>query len=104
VQSQELMTGDGMGVRISLGGEYRVVNPTSFATESSDAFGVFFLKVRHAARVAVGELNSQNFLSGHLSLTDRMKELLVPKPSQLGIEMIQLEVSEAVPTGWLRQV
>ena len=101
VQSQELLTADGMAARISLGGEYRIINPASFVTESSDAFGAFYLELRQALRVAVGELNSANLISGQALITVRMKELLVPKAVQLGIEITQLEIYECVPVGWL---
>lgn len=104
VSAQELLTADGMAVRMSLGGEYRVVNPALFVTESSDSFGAFFLEVRRALRNAVGELESQNFFAGQALIPARMKELLIPKAAQLGLEMTQLEVGEAVPVGWLRQV
>jgi regulator of protease activity HflC (stomatin/prohibitin superfamily) len=102
IGSQELLTADGMGVRVSLGGEYRVINATSFVSESSDAFASFYIELRQALRVAVGELNSENFLGEHALIAIRTKELLVPRAAQLGIEMTQLEVWEAVPVGWLR--
>jgi regulator of protease activity HflC (stomatin/prohibitin superfamily) len=104
VPSQELLTSDGMAVRISLGGEYRILNPASFVTESSDAFGAFYLELRQTVRVAVGELNSPSFLDGQALLTTRMKELLAPKAAQLGIDMTQLEIYECVPVGWLRSI
>jgi regulator of protease activity HflC (stomatin/prohibitin superfamily) len=101
VPSQELLTSDGMGVRVSLGGEYRINNPASFVTESSDSFGAFYLELRQALRAAVAELNGANFLSGQALLTARIKELLVPRGTQLGIEMTQLEIYGCVPIGWL---
>lgn len=104
VSALELLTSDGMGVRMSLGGEYRITNPTPFLVESSDAFGASYLEMRQALHSAVGELNSNSFLSGQALVTARVKELLVPRPAQPGIEMTQLEVREAVPVGWLRQI
>lgn len=103
VPAQELLTTDGMAVRISLGGEYRVTSPSSFVTESSDAFGTFFLELRSALRVAIGEINSQNFQGSLAFVPTRLKELLIPRATQLGIEMTQIEIYEAVPIGWLRE-
>lgn len=103
VLSQELLTSDGMGVRVSLAGEYRVVNPGLFATESSDAFGSFYLELRQSLRHAVGEISSGDFLSGQAQLITRLKDLLLPKSVQLGLEMTQLDIYEAVPIGWLRE-
>jgi regulator of protease activity HflC (stomatin/prohibitin superfamily) len=104
VSAQELLTTDGLGIRMSLGGEYRVVDPTLFLTQNSDAFGAFFLEVRHALHLAVGELNSDAILNERDTLIPRVKELLIPRAAQLGIEMTQLDVWEAVPTGWSRQI
>ena len=103
VSAQELLTADGMGVRVSLAGEYRVVNPGLFVTESSDAFATFYLELRQTLRRSVGEMSSHDFFGGQPQLTARIKELLLPKAVQLGIEMTQLDVYEAVPVGWLRQ-
>lgn len=104
VSSQELLTSDGMGVRVSLAGEYRVANPAFFATESSDAFRSFYPELRQALRLAAGEISSHDFFSGQARLTSCMRDLLLPKAVQLGIEMTQLDVYEAVPIGWLREV
>ncbi len=39
VPAQEMLTVDGLAVRVSLGGEYRVVDPALFVTVNRDAFG-----------------------------------------------------------------
>ncbi len=103
VASQELLTADGMGIRVSLGGEYRIVDPGSFVTQNTDSFGAFYLEVRQSLRSAVGELNGHVALLNDGPITARMKELLVPRAAHLGLEMTQLEVWEAVPIGWVRQ-
>ncbi len=90
-----------MGVRVSLAGEYRIVNPALFATESSDAFGSFYLELRHSLRRTVGEIGSHDFFNGQTQLTNRLRDLLLPKAEQLGLEMTQLDIYEAVPIGWL---
>jgi regulator of protease activity HflC (stomatin/prohibitin superfamily) len=101
---QEMLTSDGLAVRVSLGGEYVVKDPASFVTESTDSFGVFFLELRQALRLAVGEIPSAKFLAGQAELPDRLRELLAPRGSQLGIELTRIEVLEAIPIGWLRAV
>ena len=103
VSGQELLTSDGMGVRVSLAGEHRVADPAPFVTESTDAFASFYLELRQALRLAAGELNSAGFFTGPAQLAARIRELLQPKEAQLGIEMTQLDIFEAVPIGWLRE-
>lgn len=104
VPAQELLTSDGLAVKISLGGEWRIANPALFVTESSAAFSSYYLELRQVLRVATGELNSSSFLMGQALLTSRVRELLAPRAAQLGIELTQLELYEAVPVGWLRPV
>jgi hypothetical protein len=72
-------------------------------SESSDAFTTFYLELRQALRVATGEMSSHGFFGGQAQLTARLKELLLPRETQLGVEMTKLDVYEAVPIGWLRE-
>ena len=92
-----------MSARVSLAGEYRVSHPASFLSESTDAFAAFYLELRQALFTAVGELQGDSFINDQTLLTSRIKELLVPRSTQLGIEIVQLEIWEAVPLGWVCQ-
>jgi len=101
VAGQEVLTADGMGVRLSLGGEYRVADPAVFLTESTDAFGALFLEVRQALHRAVGESHKDFVLVDRQGLVPRIKELIAPRSAQLGVEVSLLDVWEAVPLGWI---
>lgn len=103
VHGQELIAADGMGVRVSLGGEYRVDDPARFASESSDAFGTVYLEVRQALRAAVAECDSGSLLNGRALVAERVKELVVPRASLLGVELTHLEAWETVPLGWMHR-
>ncbi len=93
-----------MVVRMSLGGEYRISDPGSFVTASSDSFGAFYLELRHTMKAAVAELENEITISGHNLLIARINELLIPRATQLGIEITRLEIWEATPIGWQRSV
>lgn len=88
---------------MSLGGEYRILSPEIFLAESSDAFSAFYLDIRQALRVAVGEMNGENFLFEQSLIVVRLKELLVPRAAQLGIELTRLDAWEAIPIGSVRK-
>jgi len=103
IAAQEMLAADGMGIRVSLGGEYKIIDPGAFVTHNTDSFGAFYLEVRQALRSAVSEVNGQIALLNDGPISTRMKELLVPRAAHLGLEMTQLEVWEAVPIGWVRQ-
>jgi regulator of protease activity HflC (stomatin/prohibitin superfamily) len=103
VASQELIASDGMAVRISLGGEQRIVDPAAFVRESSDGYGTFYLELRQALRIAVSEQAGDAVVGDTGPLPARVRELLEPKAAHLGLEIASLDVSEAVPLGWVRQ-
>jgi regulator of protease activity HflC (stomatin/prohibitin superfamily) len=103
IEGQESLTADGLAVRVSVNGEFRIVDPAAFVTASGDSFRAFYLDTRQALRTAISETGSEKFLSGQAMLTDRLKELLVPRAAHPGLEMTQVETWEAAPLGWPRQ-
>jgi regulator of protease activity HflC (stomatin/prohibitin superfamily) len=103
IAGQELIAADGMAVRISLGGEQRIADPAIFVRESSDGFGTFYLELRQSLRIAVSEYTGDAIVADTNLLPSRIRELLVPHAAHLGLEIATLDVSEAVPLGWVRQ-
>ena len=103
VPTQELLTADRIYIRVGLVGEYRVTAPELFLTQSSDAFGVLYLDLRQALRNATNEMEGDAFLSEVTPLVTRVRELLVPRSQQPGIELVRLEVSEVSSPGWPRE-
>lgn len=103
VHGQEVISADGMGVRVSLGGEYRVDDPGRFVSESSDPYGAVYLEIRQALRAAVAESDAGSLLDGRAMLAERVKELVVPRAALLGVEVTHLEAWETVPLGWMHR-
>ena len=56
-------------IAAGLAGEYRIISPALFVSESSDAFATFFLQLRQSLRVAAGEMSSHGFFTGQAQLT-----------------------------------
>ena len=103
VAGQHVLSADGMNLRISMGGEYQIQDPAAFVTGSSDGFSSFYLEICQALRVAAGEFHSDALLGSQAPVATRIRELVVPRGAQLGIEIAQLDVVETVPLGWVRQ-
>lgn len=103
IQSQDMIAEDGMGVRISMTGEQKVIDPGAFVTANSDSYAAFYLEVRQALRTAVTENSSETALWSQTVITDRMRELLEPRAAQLGVELTSLDVFEAMPLGPMRR-
>lgn len=104
IASQNMIASDGMGVQISLGGEQKVSDPAAFVSENSNSFSAFYMEMRLALRNAVSELDSHAVLTQQSEITSRMQELLIPRAAQLGIELVHLEVFEAMPLGRMTHI
>lgn len=104
IASQNMIASDGMGVQVSLGGEQKIADPMAFVSENTNPFSAFYIEMRQALCNAVSELDSHVVLTQQSEITSRMKELLVPRAAQLGIELVNLEVFEAMPLGRMTHI
>lgn len=103
VAAQDVSMSEGMAMRLSLSGEYRVSNPLLFMTQNSDPFGAFYLEARQALHLAAKEVDGHSVLIDPHLITSRVRELLIPRAAHLGLEIATLDVSEILPIGWFRQ-
>jgi regulator of protease activity HflC (stomatin/prohibitin superfamily) len=100
---RELVTSDGRGLRIRFNGAYQIVEPALFLQESSDGFAALYLSLEREIAHTVAELDQADILAGRVSPTDRVKERIEPRATQLGIAVSHLEVSDLLPIAWAQQ-
>jgi regulator of protease activity HflC (stomatin/prohibitin superfamily) len=101
--ARELLTSDNQGIRIRFNGEYRVTDPASFVSESSDGHAAFYLSLEREIGSAVAELERAEMLGARVFSADRVRERMEPRAAQLGIAIIHLEASDLVPIAWAQQ-
>ena len=101
-QTEEFLTGDNFGLRITLTGRYRITDPAAFVTSSSNATGAFFLELTRATRTAVAELSGHNLTFARANLPARIQLLAAAPASTVGITADTIEVTDFVPLGWLK--
>ncbi len=101
VPIRELVTGDNGAVRISFGGEYRVTDPALYLTESAEPFGALFVALERVIPSAISEFDTQAVVHTPTLLAERVKELIEPRATQLGMQITSLEVSNVVSIGWV---
>ena len=101
VPIRELVTGDNGAVRISFGGEYRVIDPAQYVTESAAPFGALFVALERVIPSAIVEFDTDTVVTTPTLLAERVKELIEPRAMQLGMHITLLEVSNVVALGWV---
>ncbi len=95
----ELLSADGMGMRISFGVEYQITDAAAFVTQSSDAYAAFYIDLRQAIHVAVREQSSKSLMKDAEPLTSRIREKVLARSSHLGVGLSKLDVWETMTLG-----
>jgi regulator of protease activity HflC (stomatin/prohibitin superfamily) len=101
VPIRELITADNGAIRIAFGGEYRVIDPALYITESADPFGALFVALERVIPSAIVEFDTDTIVTTPTLLAERVKELIEPRAMQLGMNITELEVSNVVSLGWV---
>jgi len=101
VPIRELVTYDNGAIRIAFGGEYKVIDPARYVTESSDPFGALFVALDRIIPSAVVEFDTDTVVTTPTLLAERVKELIEPRAAQLGMSVVELDVSNVVSIGWV---
>jgi regulator of protease activity HflC (stomatin/prohibitin superfamily) len=99
----ELVSADGMGMRLSFGVEYQITDAASFLTRSSDTYAAFYIDLRQAIRIAVREQSSRNLMNETETLTARIREMIADRSEHLGVGLFKLDVWEMVMLGMQRE-
>ncbi len=103
MESRDLLTADGQGLRVRFNGSYKVIDPALYLSESNDGKAALYLSLEREIGHAIGELNRSDVLTGLVSPVDRVKERIEPRAAQLGMTVTHLEVSDLLPISWMQQ-
>jgi len=97
---RELLTADKQGIRIRFDGEYKIVDPALFVTESRDSHAALYLAIEREIALAIPEWNRAEILTGQVATADRVRERVEPRAAQLGACISHLQVSDLIPIAW----
>ncbi|MEK6397831.1 MAG: SPFH domain-containing protein [Terriglobus sp.] len=101
VSARELMTADDGVIRAAFGGEYKVVDPQLYVTQSSDAFGALYVALEKVIPSASLDFPTEEILNSPTLFAERIVELIEPRAAQYGLRVTALEVSNAISLGWV---
>jgi regulator of protease activity HflC (stomatin/prohibitin superfamily) len=84
---QEILTSDGIAVKISASLEYSIVDPQKMLTSSNNFIGLVYSQGQLDLRTAVGELTLESILNAREAISGRFLQLLAPSLTLLGAEL-----------------
>ena len=103
VAGQEILTADGLSLKISLAGEYQIDNPERFLLSSVSATSALYTYAQQTLRDAVAELSFDTILATRSAINIRMRDLLAPQAGALGLRLLKIEVRDLILPGELKR-
>lgn len=103
VPGQEVLTSDGIGVRVTLVLRVAVTDPTAHLTASQDAHAEVYAAAQRALREEVARLALQALLDGRPGLGGELLERVRPDAERVGLGLDELTVRDVMLPGDLRR-
>lgn len=96
LQTQELTTAEGITVKITAVGLFRIVNPVVAVSTTSDYSATLYTLIQLALRDAVNGVDVETLMADVRALGPRLLEAVQAKSANLGIELSELVVRDLI--------
>lgn len=103
VQGQELLTADGVTVKVSVLLAWRVTDPRAYLTASTSAEAELYAATQLAIRDAVGAASFDDVMTDRGRLSTSLVEATSARLDGLGIELLSATVKDLMLPGELRR-
>ncbi|MDE2291331.1 MAG: hypothetical protein KGL53_04550 [Elusimicrobia bacterium] len=102
VPGQEVLTKDGLPVRLTLAARYRWADPAKAVHGARDPAALLYEDVQLALRALVAERTLEELTLGKAALDAPLTEAVRPKAAGYGLELVQAGVKDVVLPGPVR--
>lgn len=96
LQTQELTTLEGITVKTTAVGLYRIADPLMATSSTSDFNGTLYTLIQLAMRDAIGGMEAEALLTNARALGPKLMEVVQPKAVGLGLELTELVVRDVI--------
>lgn len=104
IPGQEVVTSDGVSVKLTLGVRYRIADPVVAHTRVQDYHGAAYLLLQVALREVVAAMTIDEVLERRESIGPEVEERCLAGMQQLGLELVSVHVKDLMFPGPLRKV
>jgi regulator of protease activity HflC (stomatin/prohibitin superfamily) len=96
LQTQELTTAEGITVKITAVGLYRIIDPVVAVSATADFNGTLYTLIQLALRDGVNGIDVESLLSNVRSLGPKLLDVVKDKAANLGLELTELVVRDVI--------
>jgi len=102
ILNNDVIGSDNVIVRLSLDGEYHVMDPIQYLSANTKSADALYVLLRKVLSSSAREQQSLKIISASSVLCERAIKLIEPQAEKLGLELTRCEIWEAVPMGRVR--
>lgn len=104
IQGQDVLTSDGVTVKISLAAEFQVVDPNLAVNKTANFRGNLYLVLQMALREIVGKEKIDALLDNRAGIGAKLMERGSDKAEQMGVKLISCDVKDMMFPGEMKKV
>jgi regulator of protease activity HflC (stomatin/prohibitin superfamily) len=104
VPGQEVLSSDGIAVKLSVVAQYRIVDPMVAVIRQASFESALYTELQLAIRQIVASESIASLLESRAQMRDRLVELTAKKVQLLGLELLQADVKDLTLPGELKKL
>lgn len=104
ITGQEVLSSDGVTLKVSVAARYRVAEPAVAINEVQDYSGSLYLELQLALRKIIGGTPIDELLEARQEIGARLLAETAAKAGELGIELLDVEVKDVMFPGALKKI
>jgi regulator of protease activity HflC (stomatin/prohibitin superfamily) len=103
IQGQDVLSADGVTLKVSLAAEFQVADPNIAINKSVNFRGSLYLTLQMALREIVGKERIDALLENRAGIGAKLMELASQKASELGLRLISADVKDIMFPGEMKK-
>jgi regulator of protease activity HflC (stomatin/prohibitin superfamily) len=103
VPGQEVITADGVSIRVSLAGEFELVDPVVAVNEHGDYLAKLHVALQLALREVVATTEIDTLLEQRAAVGERLAEMTRDEAARLGLHLVRVDAKDFMFPGELRK-
>jgi regulator of protease activity HflC (stomatin/prohibitin superfamily) len=103
IPGQDVISADGVTVKVSLAAEFQVVDPNLAVNKTFGFQTSLYLHLQMALREIVGKEKIDALLENRSGLSGKLMELGTPKAEQMGVKLVSVDVKDIALAGEMKK-
>ena len=104
IPGQEVLSNDGVTLKVSLAANYQVTDPETAVNKNADYADALYLQLQLALRQIISAADIDAVLAGREEFSTRLMQTCEPKAQELGLQLIEVSVKDIMFPGKLKEV